>query len=175
MSRLGDDNYDEEFPNQAALWHANAERALKGKRGRQALRDIRDALLALPEPKLIEGALCTVNPDKRTEGINDKWYLREKVENDGEGVCLIGALLWHRKVKTGMDTAEAFGSLPTLADYNHDLSETANLAVSETGMAFTLAWILACRNDETYRDKTPEERYTVFLAWIDEELAEVPA
>lgn len=38
-------------------------------------------------------------------------------------------------------------------------------------MAFTLAWELAYRNDETFRDKTPEERHAAFVAWIDEQLA----
>ena len=36
-------------------------------------------------------------------------------------------------------------------------------------MAFTLAWELAYRNDETFRDKTPEERHAAFVAWIDGE------
>jgi hypothetical protein len=48
MSRFYDDGYDEDFPNQAALWQANAQRALTGKRGRKALAELRDALLALP-------------------------------------------------------------------------------------------------------------------------------
>lgn len=170
MSRYNDDYDGEDFPNQIALYQANFERALKGRRGRQALGDLRDALLALPEPRLIEGALCTVNPEKRAEG-RDRWTA-EEITGKGEGVCAIGALLWHRKVKAGMDPAEAFDSLPTLEDENHDLDDTASLAVSDAGIAYSLAWQLACRNDETYGGKSPEDRYTAFLGWINAELGD---
>ena len=181
MSRYGDDaDYDNSFPNENALWHANAERALKGKRGRRALRDLREALMALPEHRLIEGALCTVNPEKRlawlAEGTWARRGLAEHFEEGGApGVCAVGALLWHRKVKAGMDPAEAFDSLPTLPDSDYGLDDTARLAVKDAGLVFSLAWNLAYRNDETYEAVTPEERYAAFLEWIDAELAETAA
>ncbi len=46
-------NEDEDFPGQIDLWQANLERSLKGRKGQSALRDIEQALLALPEKKLI--------------------------------------------------------------------------------------------------------------------------
>ena len=173
MSRYGDDYEGDSFPNQSALWQANAERALKGKRGRRALADLRDALLALPEKRLIEGALCTVNPDQRRPAHG---FVRadfdDLVEHQGQGVCAAGALLWYRRVKAGTDPAEAFDSLPTLPDFDSDLHDTASLAVREAGLVYSLAWNLAWRNDQTLGAKTPEARYTAFLAWIDAELAE---
>jgi len=174
VSRCDDDDYEESFPNEAALWRANAQRALKGKRGRQALRDLREALLALPEPRLIEGALCTVNPGKRAAasylpGPSRDMLARDLAEH-GEGVCAIGALLWHRRVKAGMDPAEAFDSLPTLSDDNHGLDDTASLAARDAGLVYSLASNLAYKNDETFGGKSPEGRYTAFLAWIDAEL-----
>ena len=181
MSRYGDDtDYDQSYPNEAALWHANAERALRGKRGRKALADLREALTALPEPRLIEGALCTVNPEKRLARLAaSTWAYKDleyRLEEDGAiGVCAIGALLWHRRVKAGMDPDEAFDSLPTLPDSDYDLDDTAKLAVRDAGLAHSLAWMLAYRNDEQYEGMTPEERYMAFLAWIDRELAEVAA
>lgn len=179
MSRYGGDNDDgEDFPGQFALWQANYERALKGRRGRKALGDLREALLALPEKKLIEGALCTVNPAARLGAVAEgSWRyadLAEALDDKGEGVCAIGALLWHRKVKAGMDPAEAFDSLPTLEDANHGLDDTACLAVNDAGIVYSLAWALACKNDETYRRMTPEERYTAFLAWIGAEIDDNP-
>jgi hypothetical protein len=175
-------------------WEHNARVALKGKRGRKALADLREALLALPEKRLIEGAVCTVGAEKRRErwiaeatraweSMKPEWRiggpwtdeadnLAELVQHEGEGVCAVGALLWHRKVKAGTDPAEAFASLPDLHDEGSDgLGETADLAKKEAGLTYTLAWELAYRNDETYELKTPEERYTAFLAWIDRELA----
>ena len=204
MSRYSDyDDYEGE-PEQILAqgrWEHNARVALKGKRGRQALRDLREALMALPERRLIEGAVCTVAADQRRariaaegraawERLNPQWRTAEPdlegvevfdahVRSDGEGVCAVGALVWYRKVKAGADPAEAFASLPDLADEGTDaLEETAHLAKEEAGLTFTLAWELAYRNDETFSRRTPEERWTDFVEWIDRELAKdapVPA
>jgi len=72
-----------------------------------------------------------------------------------------------------MDPDEAFASLPTLGSHENGdpLEATARLAEKDAGLAFTLAWNLAYKNDETFGRMTPEERYTAFLAWIDGELA----
>jgi hypothetical protein len=177
MSRYGDDGDYDYDPVAQRLWDANYERALKGKRGRKALADLRDALRALPEPKLIAGALCTVNPERRHPGPDSlvRFEFEEHVEDDGAGVCAIGALLWHRKVKAGMDPGEAFDSLPTYLDSDYDLHETAQLAVRDADIAYPMAWMLAYRNDEMNDTCTPEERYAAFLEWIDAELAEPAA
>ena len=172
MSRYGDDHDGEDFPNQAALWEASYQRALKGRRGRETLADLREALTALPDKRLIGSALCTVGADKRREEIG-RWGRQEftwLIEEQGEGVCAIGAYLWHKQVKAGADPARAFASLPTLLDTDSDLWETAALA-RDAGVAITLAWRLAYRNDETFGGMTPEERYAAFIAWIDRELA----
>lgn len=205
MSRFGDyDDYEGEPEQILAMgrWERNARAALKGRRGRKALAELREALMALPEHKLIEGALCTVGAGQRkaallaeaerdkaaldeiyasyggnatppapldTEAIDD---LDQHLERDGEGVCGMGAYIWYQKVKAGLDPAEAFASLPTLLGTGDGgLEETASLAAREAGVAYTLAWELAYRNDETWGDKTPEERHAAFIAWIDRELA----
>lgn len=197
MSRYNDyDDYDGE-PEQILAqgrWEHNARVALKGKRGRKALTDLREALEALPQKRLIEGAVCTVGAQQRRErwiaeavrsweAMKPEWRiggpwtdeadkLEDLVQHEGEGVCAVGALIWHRKVKAGADPAEAFAALPDLHDEGSDgLSETADLAKREAGLTYTLAWELAYRNDETFGQMTPEERYTAFLAWIDRELA----
>ncbi len=201
MSRFSEyDDYEGE-PEQILAqgrWEHNARAALKGKRGRKALAELREALLALPQKRLIEGAICTVGAERRRghwiaeatrtwEAMKPEWRgsapwteeadnLGELVERDGEGVCAMGAIVWYRKVKEGADPAEAFASLPDLVDEGSDgLDETARLAKQEAGLTYTLAWELAYRNDETYAGMTPEERYTAFLAWIDRELAEPAA
>ena len=98
--------------------------------------------------------------------------LDRQVARNGEGVCAVGALVWHRKVKAGMNPAEAFAALPDIAEEGSDgLHETAGLAKQEAGLVYTLAWELAYRNDETFGRKTPEERWTAFIAWIDGQLA----
>lgn len=185
MSRYNEGDGDEDFNNQWAFYTANARRALKGKRGRKVLAELREALLALPEKRLIASAMCTVDverrkaehPDYEYDGRTIPNYTRESIEElvaeQGEGVCAVGAYLWHRNVKAGMDPAEAFAQLPTLPGDESDLSETAGLARS-AGVVFGLAWELAYRNDETFESSTPEERWVKFIAWIDAELGAVP-
>jgi hypothetical protein len=180
VSRYGDPDYEEDFPNQGAFWQTNARRALKGKRGKKALAELREALLHLPEKKLIARALCTVNPEKRRPapystapiGVAN-WRIQDfdsLVSEVGEGVCAIGAFLWWKQVKAGKTPEEAFDALPTHADTDVDISETA-WEGHKAGLVYSLAWELAYRNDETYEDITAEERYTRFLEWIEKELA----
>jgi hypothetical protein len=207
MSRFTDyDDDSEDWALNIGRWEHNSRVALKGKRGRQALRDLREALLALPEHRLIESAMCTVGGlDARVPPLaeadlqalcatpatadNSTWYremmrrgrLEERaelatlIEQQGEGVCAVAAYVWHKKVKNGMDPAEAFAALPTMAgsdpDVGDPLGETAHIG-EEAGLTLTLAWNLAYRNDETYRRMTPEERWVRFMDWIDTELAE---
>jgi hypothetical protein len=186
MSRYEDGDYDESFPNQGELWRANAHRALKGKKGCKVLAELREALKALPEPRLIDSAMCTIDAPARGAKMvmsrgdyasYAKRQLDETVEIAGEGVCAVGAYLWFKKVKAGMDEAAAFAALPTLVPEESDgygLDATANLAVAE-GVVFGLAWTLAYKNDEELAKCTPEERWTKFMDWIDAELQETSA
>jgi len=173
MSRYSDDYDGDGMP--AALWEANLERAIKGKRGQQVLRDLRDALTALPQPRLIEGALCTVGPLQRMAGASANWLspaeIGAKVEEQGEGVCAVGAYLWWRNLRAGMTPEDAFAALPTLLDEASDLWETADLA-RRAGVTLTLAYDLAYRNDETFGHLSPEERHARFIEWIDSKLSE---
>jgi hypothetical protein len=187
MSRFGDDGDPPEYANASDLWEANVRRALAGKRGKKALAELREALRALPEKRLISGALCTVGGMDRPDAPSpprddDRWpgggWAREelaiKLEEEGQGVCAIGAFLWHKKVKAGADPRAAFEELPMLLDSEHDGWETA-IEGKKAGLTYTLASSLAYQNDESYGGMTPEERYTAFMAWLDEQLVEVPA
>lgn len=185
MSRGGNDDYDEDWPNQGAFWWANAQRAMKGKRGRKALADLREALLMLPEKRLVSGAISTVSlqakaiemPDERSNFSGQtvpnwvKQELLEKCETEGPGVCAVGAYLLRKRVlELGETPQEAMAALPSSADVEgYYLDETASLGAS-AGMAYPVAWLLADRNDETLGGCTPEERYERFLTWLDREL-----
>jgi len=56
MSRFSDD-YDEDYPNEQALWWANIERSFDSKRGTESLHRFIKALDALPERALAHGVL----------------------------------------------------------------------------------------------------------------------
>lgn len=168
MSRLGDSDEGADYNNAYELWQHNLQRALVSPRGKKALTELREALLALPEKKLIERALCTVGGAEKRPVLERDYSMI--LEENGEGVCAVGAYIWWKKVKAGMDPQAAFASLPTLEDENHDMWETAD-AAKAVGMAGVLAWHLAYQNDETFRSVTPSERYVKFMAWLDTALA----
>jgi hypothetical protein len=174
VSRYVDGDCDEPFPNAYAMFRANADRALKSKRGRAALADLREALMHLPEKRLIDGAVCTVDPAKRVQGPGGGDELAKHIAAVGEGVCAVGAYAWWRKVKAGADPQRAFDMLPTVYDpddyYGEAMERTAELGRA-AGLAFPLAWDLAYMNDEQFDRCTPEQRYEKFLAWIDRELS----
>lgn len=58
MSRSGYlEDYDERFPNALDLYRNTVDRALGGKRGQAFLRELVDALEAMPERRLIKGQI----------------------------------------------------------------------------------------------------------------------
>lgn len=149
MSRF-DDCYDEDFPNQAALYQANTERALKGKRGKAFLRELEAALLTLSEKRLIEGRVC----------------------EEGQ-VCAMGALALKRKVDSGMQVKEALEWLEAEAPEEGYADETGRFMEKHFGIMERLSIHAAYVNDEygAYGRQTAEERYGKVLKWVQEELA----
>jgi hypothetical protein len=170
MSRIDESgDYDSNFPNEWAFWERRTRQVMSGKPMRKALAELREALLALPEKRLISRAFSTVG---KTSDDPDPYGERtELLETEGEGVCAVGAFVWHKKVKAGADPEEALRDLPLLPDYDGYPDATADQGKA-TGLSWTLAWLLMDRNDRTYEGMTPEERYEAYLAWIDAKLAE---
>lgn len=141
MSRY---NYAQEpTQSQINIWQANARRALRGARGRKALADLKAALLRLQNKQLISNQVY-----------------------DGENVCAIGAYAAYKSIEKGIDPWESFEILPRTSS----IEDTADLG-QEYGLTYTLAWELAYRNDETWGNLNPSQRYTSFLDWINQELA----
>lgn len=72
MSRFraeSDDHDDDHVETSEGLAQCqrHVQGMLRSERGRQALTELRDALHALPQHRLIEGALCTVGGPERVE------------------------------------------------------------------------------------------------------------
>lgn len=171
VSRGGGDDYEENFPNEAAFWEQRARTALTSKRGKKALAELREALLALPERRLVSRALCTIGTTHPSASDWRQKYIEELVAEQGEGVCAVGAYIWHQKVQAGMDPVEAMRSLPMLDDEAYDIHDTAN-AGTAAGMTYTLAWMLADKNDETFWSASPEERWQKFMEFLDKQLGD---
>lgn len=130
-------------------WEHNLSRSIAGKKGQAALRELRQALLALPEPKLVTGLFTTA------EGL----------------CCTLGALAAYRKGREeGISITEAARALHDAVD-----PEDSDLHVEEgkkAGLSETLAWHLGYQNDDSYEfgRASPEERFAGVLCWVNENI-----
>jgi hypothetical protein len=179
MSRAGDGD-EEDFAGQADLWRANLERSLNGKRGRKALAELREALLALPERRLIANAFSTVGkepepipaPTEQDPYGSRAWQARERnelLEAQGPGVCSVAAYVWHQRVKAGADPQQALVDLPLHPDFD-DPHATLDEGM-RAGLNQYIAWELMWRNDDAYDHLTPEARWQAVVDWIDQQLS----
>jgi hypothetical protein len=145
MSRI---NYceDEDFNNQSLLWEANQERAIRGRKGQAALRELEQALLALPEKKLIV----------------------DELENAQGEVCAIGALA---KFKGRENPRVNWGDTPVdepLADgvILPDEVQEVTLDLAESlGVPRLVALAVIYENDERAYALDPTLRYGRLLRW----------
>lgn len=129
------------------VWDATVARCIRGKPGQRALRALLAALEALPEKRLIDGALA-----------------------DRGEVCAIGALIAYKQgAALDLPWVEAIDRLDGVDSVNY----TAELA-KPYGMAWTLAWEIVNMNDDWFSHCTPEERYERILAWVRSQIIATP-
>ena len=153
-------DYDEQFPGQFMLWEANLERHFSGAAGQAKLRELRDALLALPEPRLIETRLA-----------------------DEQGnVCALGALALQHRVNHGEDRAKVLAEMAeAIRDEggwvdSWDAEEQTREEAERVGCKLPLIVTVAWENDFGPSSKeTPEERYTRMLAWVEKRILDKEA
>jgi hypothetical protein len=151
VSRFNDDG-DWDY-GRYSLWERAMTNALSGRRGQAALADLEQALLALPQKRLIDGALAC----------------------NGE-VCAVGALVVRNRVAAGEDRAAVLADLERATDpeeYNDNADVTATYGAKHGRMAYAMAWRIAELNDEDCRNATPEWRYEYVLDWVRK--AQLPA
>lgn len=150
MSRFGGD-YDEDFPGQWGLYEGARKQAFSSRRGQLNLRRLRDAMLALPEPKLLYSRLA----------------------DETGGVCAMGALAVQALVDGGMErevaVAEIAAKSPPIDEYGPDTYEEEQVTVAlgdALGLTHIMSVDIAWKNDLHYKE-TPEERYERVLAWLN--------
>lgn len=87
---------EEDFPGQFELWQGNCERSLRGKQGQEELRELRAALLALPEKRLIHGTLededgnvCAIGAYGKRKGLDLSKF---DVDSDTDEVGIAGGM-----------------------------------------------------------------------------------
>lgn len=160
MSRFDSDDYDPQFPNEYDLWEANWQRHLHGAGGQKALCDLRDALLALPDKRLI----------------------RERLADESGCVCAVAAVALHRRTNKGESRDAVIADLAAKLVPDERWGEIdayeAEEQTMEVGMAVGLkramAVKLAYQNDQSY-EETPEQRYERVLRWVESKIEKAAA
>jgi hypothetical protein len=68
---------EEDFSGQFGLWQGNCERSIRGRKGQEELRELRAALLALPDKRLLlgsledeEGGVCAIGAYAKRKGVD---------------------------------------------------------------------------------------------------------
>jgi len=140
MSRF--DSGGDSYSNYCFLWESRVLRVIEGKRGQRVMREFAEALLALPQRRLIAGNISTPQ---------------------GE-VCAIGAYAKAKGVNLNRESASLDDE--TLVGWEGSESETAELGES-LGMTYTLAWEIGSKNDEEFAAHryTPEKRWEAMYRW----------
>lgn len=155
--RFDDGDFDEE-PWRSRLWSIDRDRALATRPGLRALTELRDALLALPERRLLLGQACVV-----PFGEDDEPDLSRPT------FCAMGALLYRKRVALGEISAAVVEDLAesrfSAEDWGGEVvlniaEEAKRLGVSKT-LATEIQWI----NDADGETETDEHRYERVLAW----------
>lgn len=133
-------------------WRGAVKSAIRGKRGQAFLREMLDALDAMPEKRLISGSLI------RRPG-DDPDYANQPC-----GVCAIGAL----GVARGIE--EQVRAIPQ--DWDDDGGYVDNDVLAEVfGVARALACEVQFINDEAcYRPETDEQRWQRVRDWVESEI-----
>lgn len=142
MSRISYSE-EEDWPGQFELWQANCRRSMRGKSGQKELRKLRDALIALPEKRLIHGSLedadgevCAIGAYAKTQGLDLKEFDPEDATDE------VG-------IAAGMPAMVAW----KVVEMNDmEFGKWANAITGITPM-------------------TPELRYEKMLAWVELQLA----
>lgn len=149
MSRFDyDDDGDPAITWEMIQW--NLKRHLASPKGQSKLREFRDALVAMPVHRLIDGDLAS----------------------HGD-VCAIGAFAAYKRTQQGSDWQTAVQAIhdeyqpDTLpgGPWSVDALETMDVGVRECGLTRTLAWQLAWQNDESFDHQTPERRWQAMYDW----------
>ncbi len=178
MSRIPEGECEDyESQRRWALQRANTVRQIKSKRGQAFLRELLAALEALPEKKLIEGAIAK-----------------------GDHVCALGALAMKRRVDAG-ESRQAV--LADLASHNVDPDNDDwdglyvwDWAVNALAAPHLISWEIPAENDDggkkyvgmemrgptggpersvpVYEMIAPEDRYRRMVKWIRAQLKDEP-
>lgn len=147
MSRSSySDDYGDDFPGQIGLYRGNVERSIRSKAGQARLRELREALLALPVKEL--------EAEIFAEGTREL-----------PRVCALGAWALY---KSGGDVEAAHGMVSRHAN-DFETSE----ALKDHGWPKLVVMEAIFKNDEgSWTVNTPAQRYDYIMRWLDRNIVE---
>lgn len=183
MSRFPEYEGDDEYAHLAwARYENNLRRAIAGKKGQRVLRDLRAALLALPERRLIEGDLATPAGEVCLIGALVAY---KKAEANGVPVDVAARALadvdpepwdgYERDAETGRYTKTVvlpWDSRTYKVSHGGEGTEHTIDAAVSVGVVKTLAWEMGSNNDDLWGRLTPEKRWEHALAWVEKRIVE---
>ena len=200
MSRFNADDYEGDYPDlDYGRWEKNLRAAIAGRRGQKVLRELREALLALPGPgrRLIRSELATPDGEvcavgcliaykramaKGTSPAEEAAMLAEEdpyplsmyhLSDDGEYVRIIERPAGKWTAEDGwVQTGVTTQEQLRDDDRAGECAEHTAHAGKEAGLVYTLAWHIGSLNDEAWADLTPEQRWRQCLAWVDLQIVE---
>lgn len=144
------EGYGDDFPGQLDLFRANVRRSIQSKAGQARLRELRDALLALPVKELAADVFASGT-------------------SESPQVCGLGA--W-ALMKSGGDVATASAMVPAQSDDYETYDR-----LKDHGWPRLVVLDAVYMNDDggESRSVTPAQRYARVLAWVERELLPVNA
>ncbi len=152
MTRSGySDDFDYNWTQ--IKWRGQVASAIRGKRGQTFLRDLRDALDAMPEKRLIAEDLI-VTPDRLYGPPTRADYYRSREYPIECGVCAIGAVGIRRSIDMSCLDPEDYDSI-----------------ADSFGIAHQLVQEIEWHNDEggDYNE-TPEMRWCRMREWVERQI-----
>jgi len=153
MSRIPEGDGDEY--QLYGLQQANTSRQLRGKKGQVFLRELLAALEALPEKKLIEGAVAR-----------------------GGHVCSLGAVALKRRVDAGEDRDKVLAELAAVDVDPYEGEPIWDWATRVLAVPSLIAWDIPQENDDdgytgkyvdgkyVRQEVTPEMRYDRMVRYV---------
>ena len=166
MSRINEDWEPDCIEDELRGWafQGNIRRAVAGKKGRKFLLELEAALLALPQKRLVRGAMAA------SEGVGG--FDGKPIVATGD-VCALGADAAARAVSTGKPRDAVLRELAEKFDPEEDGWALTQEAAHHLNICHPLAYAVVWQNDLSYH-LTPEERYEKMLAWVRAKLKGEP-
>ena len=167
------DDFGDEFPGQLGLFRANVERSFRGKAGQARLRELRDALLALPVKELHEDIFVEGTKDAPQVCMLGAWALQKCNGDPDAARAMVGTADSDHEIAGGLARYHWPKLVVLDAVFINDDTHVSYEHV-EGPSESPYAYFGGYRGVTYRREETPAERYERMLKWVNDNIAEPP-